>query len=159
MFPEYVKRYMIAALEGTPVVLNALLADLPADSPLWDARPEADRFTLREMVAHLADWEPVCRGRIVRTRTEDNPFLPNWDEDQAAIIGDYAHTNPHEALLWFAERRADTVAVLKSLSDEEWSRVARRENVGELSIQTQISLIVAHDGYHNRQAAEYRYGK
>lgn len=138
------------------MVLHALTKDLPADSPAWDARPDPDRFTLREVLAHLADWEPVCRGRIARTQTEDNPFLPNWDEDQAAIIGDYAHTSPHESLLWFTERRGETVALLNSLSDSDWERSAEREGVGLLSIFTQVALIVAHDGYHARQVVEYQ---
>jgi hypothetical protein len=106
------------------------------------------------MIAHLADWEPVCRERIFRTRVEEKPLLPNWDEDQAALIGDYAHTNPYESLLWFTERRAATVALLTSLDGDEWTRTAERENVGPLSIEQQAFLILAHDGFHLRQAVE-----
>ncbi len=156
MFAPYIKRYLISSLEGTPSVLSALVADIAADSTVWDARPDPDRFTLREMIAHLADWEPVCRARIERTRAEERPFLPNWDEEQASVIGDYAHTNPHEALLWFMERRAATAVLLSSLSDEEWHRVAERENVGELSIVEQANNILAHDGYHLRQCVEWK---
>lgn len=135
-------------------MLSALVANVPADSPIWDSRPDPDRFTLREMIAHLADWEPVCRERIFRTRVEENPHLPNWDEDQAALIGDYAHTNPYESLLWFNERRAATVALLTGLEGAEWTRTAERENVGTLSIEAQAFLILAHDGFHLRQAVE-----
>ncbi len=154
MLAPYAIRYLMSSLEGTPAVLSALVAGMSADSPVWDARPDPERFTLREMIAHLADWEPVCRERIYRTRVEDTPFLPNWDEEQAAHIGDYAHTNPYESLLWFTERRAATVALLASLEAEEWSRSAERENVGALTIERQAFLILAHDGFHLRQAVE-----
>ena len=154
MLPDYAKRYLITALEGTPAVLSALTGGIAADSAVWDARPDADRFTLREMIAHLADWETVCRARIARTATEETPFLPNWDEEQAAVIGDYAHTSSHESLLWFAERRAVTVAQIASLTDNDWARSAERENVGTLSVEAQVCLILAHDGYHLRQAVE-----
>ena len=156
MPPPYTIRYLLSSLEGTPSVLSALVADVPADSAVWDARPDPERFTLREMIAHLADWEPVCRERILRTRVEDKPLLPNWDEEQAALIGDYAHTNPYESLLWFTERRAATVALLSALETEEWTRTAERENVGTLSIEKQAFLILAHDGFHFRQTVELK---
>ena len=155
MFPPYIKSYLVSALGGTPVVLSELVADLPADSPLWDKRPDPKRFTIRELIAHLTDWEPVCRERIVRTREEEVPFLPNWDEDQAAIDGAYEKTDPKEELERFAQRRTATAEVVASLLDEEWTRTAKRENVGELSIERQVMLILAHDGYHLRQTVEY----
>ena len=154
MLAPYIIRYLVSSLEGTPTVLSTLVANVSADSPVWDARPDLERFTLREMIAHLADWEPVCRERIFRTRAEENPHLPNWDEEQAAQIGDYAHTNPYESLLWFTERRAATVALLNTLKDEDWARTAQRENVGVLSIEQQAFLILAHDGFHLRQTVE-----
>ena len=135
-------------------MLAALLAGLPTDSPVWDARLDADRFTVRELLAHLADWEPVAHTRIVRTLSEETPLLPNWDEEQAAVIGDYAHTNPQESLLWFTERRAATVTRLRSLTATDWNRVAQREGVGMLSVERQAFLMLAHDGYHLRQTVE-----
>lgn len=155
MIPPYLRNYLLNALGGTPSVLTALLADLSDGSAAWDARPEADRFTLREITAHLADWEPVARGRIGRTRSEEKPFLPNWDEGAAAVAGRYDQTEPHDSLRSFRDRRAETVALLETLGEPEWHRVAERENVGELSIYTQIVLILAHDGYHLRQVTEY----
>lgn len=151
MLPVYAVRYLISALEGTPAVVSALVADMPD----WDARPDPDRFSLREIVAHLADWEPVAHGRIVRTVAETVPTLPNWDEEAAAVIGDYAHTNPHESLLWLTERRAATVATLAALAESDWSRVAEREGVGMLSVERQAFLMLAHDGHHLRQIVEW----
>lgn len=136
-------------------MLSALVAGTSAESPVWDARPDPDRFTLRETLAHLADWEPVAHARIVRTATETAPFLPNWDENQAAITGGYAQISPQESLQWFTERRNATVAYLATLADTDWNRVARREGVGELSIERQAFLMLTHDGYHLRQAVEW----
>ena len=152
--PAYTVRYLLSSLEGTPAVLSALVAGLPPESPAWDARPDPDRFTLREVFAHLADWEPVAHTRIARTVTEDAPYLLNWDEDAAAVVGDYAHTNPHESLLWFTERRAATVAQIVPLTNAHWKRVAEREGVGLLSVERQVVMMLAHDGYHLRQVAE-----
>ncbi|MBC8143555.1 MAG: DinB family protein [Armatimonadetes bacterium] len=154
MLPAYALRYLLSSLEGTPSVLSALLAGIPTDSPVWDARPDPDRFSLREILAHLADWEPVAHERIVRTATETAPFLPNWDEEKAVLVGDYAHSEPHESLRLFTISRGVTVHTLASLAEADWSRVARREGVGELTIERQAFLMLAHDGYHLRQVVE-----
>jgi hypothetical protein len=153
MLPEYYKRYQLIALAGAPEVLSALL-DHPEDSHLWDLLHEPERFTLRESLAHLADWEPVARGRILKCLAEDKPFLTNWDEDQAAIDGGYYKLSPLESLEVFAKERQETVAVVSALKDEEWARPGVREGVGELSIERQVNLIIAHDGYHFKQVVD-----
>ena len=69
MMPAAVRKYLLSALAGTPVVADRLLLDVHADDPRWDFRPEPDRFTLREVVAHLADWEPIHLERLTRNVT------------------------------------------------------------------------------------------
>ena len=51
--------YLLSALEGAPDVIAALLDGVPPDDALWDRRPDPERFSLREIVAHLADWDGV----------------------------------------------------------------------------------------------------
>ena len=54
MLPSLARIYLISALEGTPDVLNGFLAPLGPEDQRWDFRPDPERFTLREVVAHLA---------------------------------------------------------------------------------------------------------
>ena len=75
MFHPYIRNYLLAGLAATPDILDALLKDAADDSPLWDARPDLERFTIREALAHLADWEPIWQARIIRIRDEDSPEL------------------------------------------------------------------------------------
>ena len=56
MLPERIHLYLLLDLESAPEALARLLADV-TDPAAWDRRPDPDRFTLREMVAHLADWK------------------------------------------------------------------------------------------------------
>ncbi len=153
-FPA-IKRYALLALEGTPEVLDALLKSTPADAEVWDARPDPERFSLREMIAHLADWEPIWLMRIERTLTEDHPTLPDLDENQMVVDNGYAQQNPHANLIRFRQGREQVVPKLRSLSEAAWERTAYRDTLGDLNIEGITAMMLGHDGYHTRQAAEW----
>ena len=153
MLPEKVFQYLLIDLESAPDVLAALLASVPAET--WDRRPDPDRFTLREMVAHLADWEGVFLGRLKQTRDEENATLQGLDEGQIAIDHDYAHADPSECLARYQAGRAQIVALLRGLSPEGRERIGTHTEVGPISLAAQAVLIAAHDGYHRRQAVDY----
>jgi hypothetical protein len=151
----WIRNYVTNNLQNTPEILSYLLRDLNAESKMWDFRPQADRFTLREMVSHLADLEEVIAMRLQRMRDESEPFLPSWDEGQAAIEGNYAARDPIQQLQLFKERRTQTVAILQSCSDTDWERIGIREGLGRLPISEQATFVLAHDSYHIRQTTEW----
>ncbi len=148
-------RYVLAGLEGTPDVLERLLHDQPAEGAGWDFHPDPERFTLREIVAHLADWDSIFRGRLERMRDEADPSLPDMDEGQIAIERDYAHSNPLDSLARFRRERALTVERLRGLPTDAWERPGRRENLGSMTIESLAVMILGHDGYHTRQVAQW----
>ena len=154
-FPPSARNYLIKALAGTPDVLGCLLKDLGPDDPRWDYSPDPLRFTLREMVAHLADWEPIWQQRIERTRDESRPFLPSIDEGDIAVSGDYKHRDPLKSVDLFRAGRANLVKVLNSLSNSDWEKLAEREFVGPLTMQMMAGYILSHDGYHLHQVVEW----
>lgn len=154
--PEGVRPYFIGALELAPELFPSLLP-FEANDPAWDERPFADRFTLREMIAHVADWNPIYHQRLQLTLERDKPVLPDMDEGQIAIDNGYAALDPLESLRRFVKSRSELVAYVRSLPSAAWGRAAIREGLGELTIGEQIALIGAHDAYHMRQAMEYRH--
>jgi hypothetical protein len=155
MMPPVVCKYLLSALSGTPDVVDRLLKDVHADDPRWDFRPEPERFTLREVVAHLADWEPIHLERISRMLDEENPTLPDIDESKMAVENDYAHSDPHGSLEWLRGGRPKITQRLASLTAEEWTRPGFRETIGEISVEVLAAFILAHDGYHTRQIAQW----
>lgn len=155
MMPAVVRKYLIAALSGTPEVVERLLLDLHADDPRWDLRPDPARFSLREIVAHLADWEPIHLARLGRMLTEENPILPDIDEGKMAVDNDYAHSDPHGSLEWLRGGRQKLMKDFEALSSDQWIRSAMRETVGPLTVEEFAAFIAAHDGYHTRQIAQW----
>lgn len=150
---EYARNYLFTALESAPGLFEHLLVGLtPAEE---DFRPEAERFTLREMVCHLASWERVLRERMEMTQHEDTPTLPLFDE-KPLLEHDYPHADTAEQLRLFRELRAETVAFLRSCGPDDWDRDAQRQMVGPMTLEAQALLIPFHDTYHYAQITEWR---
>lgn len=155
MLPAKTRSYLFTALEASPLVLSRLLSAFAATDSIWDKRPTPDRFTLREMLGHLADWEPIFRERLTRTSTENEPLLLNVDEGALALANNYAQSNPLESLARYREGRTALVAFLRTLPDDAFARTAHRELIGILTLEEQIALILGHDGYHAKQTLEW----
>jgi hypothetical protein len=121
-----------------------------------DFRPDPNRFTLREAVAHLADWEPIFMGRFERTVNEDKPLIKGIDEGELAIKNDYPNTDFRIQLDRFEKGRGEIIAFLEPLPIETWSRMAEREEIGSVTLEDLVGLLPLHDLYHVRQAIEWR---
>jgi uncharacterized damage-inducible protein DinB len=153
MTPEPVRRYLLQGLAATPIVLERLLREAtPAD---YDRRPDPERFTLREALCHLAEWESLWLERVRRTCTEACPLLPNADPDAAAEAGDYGNADPTEQRRRFREGRAALLAYLESRAPAEWDRTCEHSEWGRMTLSDLVALILGHDGYHLRQTAEW----
>ena len=154
MLPSRIHDNLLLDLESAPEVLARLLAPI-IDPAVYDRRPDPNRFTLREMVAHLADWEVVFLTRLTDTRDRKEAVLQGLDEGQVAIDHDYAHADPAECLGRYRAGRARIVAFLRDLSPEQWARVGQHTELGPVSVEAQVVLIAAHDGYHRQQTVSY----
>jgi hypothetical protein len=153
----HVRQRMLTALEGVPAVLARLLQPLAPEAPAWDLRPDPERFTLREIAAHLADWELVWRERLDRTlaAASEIPVLPYHDPDQRAAQFGYAASQPRQSLAVLHERRRDLVEWLRSLEEAEWDRSGRHERHGVMTVEMQAVQIMTHDGSHLQQVASW----
>ena len=154
MYPAFIRKYVISALEATPVMLGYLLEGMTEEEA--DRRPDASRFTLREVIAHLADFEGIFGGRIERMLREDRPEMSNVDEGQLAVDHDYPHTDWKQNLESFTRQRSILVARLKELPEADWDREGVRPEIGVMTVGMMASLIAHHDAYHLRQAIEWR---
>ncbi len=150
MLPERTRHYLLLDLDSAPDVLARMLQGV-TDPAVFDARPDPARFTLREMVAHLADWEAVFLRRLTTTCDEENGVLQGLDEGQVALDHDYAHADPSECLARYKSGRAAIVAFLRGLSADQWQRVGNHTELGPVTLETQAVLIAVHDGYHRQQ--------
>jgi len=63
MLLPIMRERLFTALADTVDVLDGLLGTTQPRDPLWDFRLDPNRFTLREVSAHLVDYEAVWAER------------------------------------------------------------------------------------------------
>lgn len=153
--PVGLLNYVFGALSATPVVLGHLVRGIEPGDSIWDFRPNSDRFTLREAIAHLADWEEIFIGRIIATRDQVNPILKSVDEGELCTLRNYSSTDVNESIAKFINGRNSLLALVQSLDTECWDRKCHREFVGDIDMYQLVTIIMGHDAYHLRQVAEY----
>ena len=154
MLPEMHRKMLIDDLEGN-VLLFENLAQQAIDTGDLDRRPDPERFSLREIFAHVADFDPIFLGRITDARDKDNPALLGSDPGQMAIDHGYSHTTPNVAVEWLRVSRPDLTTALRALTDEQWQRTADHKVFGPMTIETLALAVLIHDSYHLRQIAEW----
>ena len=121
---------------------------------MMDTPTHPGRFTPREVIAHLADWEPISRGRMQTAQQTPGATVPDLDEGQIAIEKNYRAWDPHETAEEFILRRRETLDFLQSLPEEDWNKIAVHSARGPMTIYDYANLELGHDMYHLEQLCE-----
>lgn len=144
--------YLLIGLETIQKNIAKLVEEFRQGA--YDIRPDPKRFSMREVIAHLADWEPIFRERMKSALDSPGSAIEAYDEEERAIQKDYASTNPLEQVkVWETERR-NTVDFLKSISKEDWKKTVEHPERGTLTIEDIAHTLVCHDLYHFDQLQE-----
>lgn len=159
MLPSFVREYVLTAISGAPDILERLLVGIAPGDPVWDRRPDPARFTLREIIAHLADWNGVFLDRITRIRDEEAPHLLVRNPEEVGREHGSFEALPDASLARFRAGRAELMTVLRALEPAAWGRtgelVGHPSASGAVSIEAWIMAITGHDGYHLQQIAQW----
>lgn len=138
--------YLYLGLEAGPRTIRSLIRRIQRDN--WDKPTHPDRFSPRYVVAHLADWEPISRGRMQTAANHPGAAVPGIDEVVRAEEQGYAKWDPIEQAEAFIQRRSETIAFLKSLKSEDWKKTSVHSERGEMSIYDYANMELGHDLYH-----------
>lgn len=144
-----VNYYLFRALGFTPTILADSLRRMTEAK--WDIRPDPDRFTPREVIAHMADWEPIMRARIQSGVDQPGSTVYGLDEGVIAIERDYAHQDVESNIAKFIAERAITIEYLKGLSDDQWASHFIHSEIGRVTAYDYANTMVCHDVYHVEQ--------
>ena len=87
-----------------------------------DFVPAPGKWSIRQIVAHLADAEMVGAHRFRQVIAEDNPTLVAFDQDAWARNLDYARRKPKQSLETFRRIRAENYELLKGLPETVFER-------------------------------------
>jgi hypothetical protein len=145
--------YLLQGLLLSPKAFERIVSQVPEKR--YDELTDPNRFTLREAVAHLADWEPIFLGRI--SAGVDNPGaeVQGIDETQRAAEKNYQSWDVKDSLRVFAEERAKTAAYLKALTPEQWQTTVHHNEKGLMTAYDQANMLLGHDIYHFEHATQF----
>lgn len=138
-------------------VFSGLVGHIDDESARWRESP--DRWSLVEIVAHLADEEREdFRARTRLTLESPEQSWPKIDP-QGWITGrKYQEKILATCLDDFRRERTESVRWLRSLSDPDWSSTHHHPKGGPTTAGLLLANWVAHDLHHMRQIVRWKYG-
>lgn len=136
----------IAGIERLPAELREALSALPGGG--LDRPYRAGGWTARQVVHHIADSHANSQVRIRLALTEAKPTIKPYDEAAWAKLADAA-TGPIEPSLAIIDGlHARWVALLRSLTEEQWSRQLVHPVTGDWTIELVAGLYCWHGRHH-----------
>ena len=149
------RRQMITRYsEGYSEVVQAL-EGFPEDS--LSAHPIPGKWSAREIVHHLADSESISAQRLRKLLIEPHPIIHGYDEAAYAKVLKYDQREDlTPALEAFRSARANTVPLLETMSDEDWSREGWHTHSGRYTAETWLDIYAVHAHNHAAQIRRLR---
>jgi hypothetical protein len=147
--PDLLERY-----RRGPELLAVVLTGVFGEEE--DFIPAPGKWSIRQIVAHLADAELVGAHRMRAVIAENNPRLTAFDQDAWSRNLDYAHRKPKQSLETFRRLRAETHDLLKLLPEAAYSRTGDHSENGPMTLLQLVEGYVGHTENHARQLQAIR---
>ncbi len=114
-------------------------------------RPAPDKWSVSEILAHLADAETVGSFRMRLILGAPGTPIAAFDQDAWVISGHYEKRDPRKSLELFRALREANLALLKSLTPEQWKHYGMHSWRGQESIERIVRMFAGHDINHLQQ--------
>jgi uncharacterized damage-inducible protein DinB len=151
---EYIQR-ILAQLEGkdslkvqaaTAAKLGRLIQR--ASAAKLHKRPTPGKWSAGEILAHLADCEIVTGWRVRQILGAPGTSLQAFDQDGWAAAGHYEKRDARKSLEQFRAAREGNLALLKTLTPEQWKHHGTHAERGVETIEHIVRMMAGHDLNH-----------
>jgi uncharacterized damage-inducible protein DinB len=119
-------------------------------------RPAPDKWSVAEILAHLADVEIVIGWRMRSILGSPGTPIQAFDQNAWVIAGHYEKRDPRKSIELHRVVREANLALLKSLSPEQWKHYGQHAERGQESIEHIVHMIAGHDVNHIHQIERIR---
>jgi uncharacterized damage-inducible protein DinB len=140
-------------LAGPAQLRQAIAGMTPAQI---DAAPIPGKWSTRQIICHISDFEPVYADRMKRVIAEDNPTLPNGDENLFAARLAYDERDIEEELQLIEAVRRHVARILRAQPAEAYQRAGVHTQDGSITLEKLVSRITNHIPHHAQFIAEKR---
>jgi hypothetical protein len=144
------ERDPLASMAATPGAIYALLASPLAENPtLLDKQPAPGKWSIREILVHLADCELAFGFRLRQGVASPQVTMQPWDQEiWAERAGAY---DAATALSTFTVTRNWNMLFLKTVTPQEWAAVVTHPERGAGPLRIVLETIAGHDLNHLEQ--------
>jgi hypothetical protein len=138
---------------GADLVVAALTKTEPEEI---DYAPDVQSWSLRKVVAHLADSEIVAAWRFRRLIADPEPTLEAFDEKLWAANLGYERRHPSDSLKSFLHLRTENHDLLRHLAPECFNRAGTHVERGRVTLSDMIRINADHAEQHAAQIRRVR---
>jgi len=157
---QYVKRILGYVKGEDPLKIQKRTANRlarlikPLSRKEMRRRPAPDKWSIAEILAHLADVEIVASWRIRLILANNGTPIQGFDQDAWAKTFDYAGVSPKQSLKVFRVLRENNLCLLASVSPQLWKNHGMHSERGRETIAHLVRLFAGHDLNHLQQIEE-----
>ena len=121
-----------------------------------DSAPVPGKWSTRQVVCHLADFEPVYADRMKHVIAEDQPTFAGGFHQQFAEHLAYGEREIEEELALIEAVRSQMARILQSLPSEAYERTGIHSVEGPMTLRTLLERITNHIPHHVQFIEEKR---
>ncbi len=124
--------------------------------PEIDFKPSPAEWSVRQIMAHMADSEMVATYRFRRVIAEENATFEGYDQDAWAEKLDYAVRDVRDSLDVFRAAREFNYALFRTLPEPAFERVGIHAQRGPMKLFDLLKIYAVHAEKHARQIGRVR---
>lgn len=111
-------------------------------------KPAPGKWSIAEIVAHLADAEIVASWRMRSVLGSNGTAIQPFDQDAWASVFQYGKRDPKQSLEVFRVLRENNLAMLKAIPPESWDNYGMHAERGKETIAHLSRMFAGHDTNH-----------
>jgi hypothetical protein len=136
----------IKVQRATAAKLKKLVRGLTPSQMKW--KPDPAKWSVTEILAHLADTEIVASWRMRSVIGENGITIQPFDQDAWASVFQYGKRDPKRSLEIFRMLRENNLAMLKEIPRETWDNYGIHLERGKETIAHLTRMFAGHDTNH-----------
>ena len=109
-----------------------------------DARPIPGKWSTREVICHIADYEPVYADRMKRVIAENEPVISGGSPDAMAARLAYSSRDIEEELALIELVRKQMARILRALQPKDFQRRGIHDKRGPTTLAELVERITGH---------------
>jgi len=111
-------------------------------------RPAPGKWSIAEILAHLADVEIAIGWRMRFILGAPGTPVQAYDQNAWVSAGHYEKRDPRKSIELHGAVREANLALLKSLSPDQWKHYGQHAERGQESIEHMVRMVAGHDLNH-----------